>query len=94
MAQRTFELAAGTELVIELSEMGSAGYLWALDDADPAVARLTELAVPDSEWSGLVGGPKHLSVRVEGIAAGTTTIRHARPWNKTDQADSVDIVVR
>lgn len=87
----------GQTILVEVTSLASAGYLWNLGLADPDVAKVTqkhEIASNDLKSEDFrIGGFTTIVLEIQGLSQGTTRVRQEQPWNSNNPLDILEIDV-
>lgn len=96
--QREIKVRKGGLFVVELEQLGSAGYEWAVSELDEASFEIVQVDTLDEPQPGdVTGAPVTRQWRVRVKKEGNPTIRflHRRPWEGPEEAsDRFELKVR
>ena len=82
---KTVTARPGDEIVVVLPENATTGYRWQLDEAGDLVRLLSDgyreaAAADDAEPAFGRGGLREFRFAVDGLGAGTVSLKHWREW--------------
>jgi hypothetical protein len=89
------ELATGENIAVEMTEMGSAGYLWNLAGADQAIVEVVQIfrSIPERQPSASIGDWNTITVWLNALKPGETKLFHERPFDRSQVVGCLRISV-
>ncbi len=80
-ADQSVPVSAGDEIEIELTELATSGYQWAVEAAPPGAVVTFERPSMDASAAPGAAAKTIARVRIDSPAAGTLVLAHRQPWS-------------